>query len=516
MPGVGYRVASAQQLNGQFPLCNLFDEHKTPFSQGYASVRLLKAVALENRIPSSSSRIRRITNDRLAAEITKTMLVNGSNIVAVDSTTITKDDGTKALLKDREHRRVGSQGGKEIQKPAKKTKVARKASAGKLMDSQNHRERRICFAKCFPRLNRRVRMTTTIRVEPSHVDSLSSAFAGRLKSQMLLRSTAPDISCHHEQLSFMPTDIGRLFVDSCITDNNIAGQVVKLQSRHFTVGTASVRIGECNFFNLSPTYQKQMDLEPSKDPDSRSRHPHTFRTLRIEVGADGRPRFLLTFWGELQALIESKCRLGWISNVDITEIMRKSAVAEQSAHILGLTVKTEASLGELRNTQHINRSNAPKYSRKLQPRMSLRLSLLKENRCRALQQSKQKSSLQQEQMLSLISQLRHYHTSILIFSSDTEPANKAFRLRFVSSNLFEQTEDLAHNLSPMSRQALTKLGQVLSGTEDTTTQILWGKDARLMTLYCVPVMGYRQGAIIALPKWWICYMIDAVENGLWN
>jgi hypothetical protein len=100
--------------------------------------------------------------------------------------------------------------------------------------------------------------------------------------------------------------------------------------------------------------------------------------------------------------------------------------------------------------------------------------------------------------------------------SAAEAASSVFRLRFVSADVLRQREDLAHNISAMSKKAVEDLGVLFSGVKETTTDISWGKDAKPMRLYCIPVMETRVNEVASWPRWWVCFMLDNKQQILWR
>jgi hypothetical protein len=559
-PSLDYTVASARQLSGGgFPYHHLKDfvnasQDGEPKSKG----QRVDGKWQDGSEYKPQSSTRRMGNKRLARELTQTMLSNRSRISLVNNVCEKssgewndEDSDMVILLSETMTQRTlqHDKSEEELQVDRDSDIKDRFRTAPKIRVVRP----RLCITKCFSRFRSRVHIRRSIgivpvRLDPQHVDSLSTAFADRIKT-FLLSSTHPKESPTDEtDLYATTTDqplsayLGQPFVNTCITDNNIPGQVVKLQSRHFIVGTAGLRVGECEFFNISPTFQTDLSGMSNANPESQAdgqllQDPK--RTLRIEVDADKRPKFTLTFWGDLHPLVKSKCRLGWISNLDVTDAIRKMAIAEHYAHIPcplitcdGLSHGRPGLLWELTetrerqvNSQHkalpvrksgqedekANQKSPLRLPRKVRPAMN--------------------PTRHEDTVLGLIARLREYHASVLVFSTELgvpststrdfgQGSQSVFRLRFVSSDLIHQREDLAHNISAMNQKSLQELGEVFGGVEERMTQILWGKDAKRMKLYCVPVMESRHedgadGEAI-WPRWWVCFMHDFNSQKLWK
>jgi hypothetical protein len=130
-----------------------------------------------------------------------------------------------------------------------------------------------------------------------------------------------------------------LFESSCIIDLAISGQAIKWQSQNLIFGSAVLRIGACSLLYLC--------LEPTKKELKTTTETGIVHHLRIEVGDDGRQRFILNVWGKLIPFgtRPTRERLGSSSSVDITNILRQIAIEEFAA---GHGCNVDADLGDLK------------------------------------------------------------------------------------------------------------------------------------------------------------------------
>jgi hypothetical protein len=159
---------------------------------------------------------------------------------------------------------------------------------------------------------------TVDAIEVDHLSRSLSKILQREESQTLrLISATPPSSL----LRLLPD----LFTSSCVIDLALPGQAIKWQSRDLIVGSAMLQLGACSFLNLYPKTVKEI-----KSTTKTGTNHH----LRIEIGNDGRQRFILTFWGKLVTFETqpTRQRLGWASNIDITNIIRQLAIDEFATH----------------------------------------------------------------------------------------------------------------------------------------------------------------------------------------
>jgi hypothetical protein len=130
-------------------------------------------------------------------------------------------------------------------------------------------------------------------------------------------------------------ELSNPFLDSCIIDQSIPGESIRLRSSGFQLGSAGFQLGNCSFLNIRPDQPSPSQISAELQ-DCR---PH----FRVEVGEDCRLRFMITFWGDIHRLDRRGTQLGFASTIDLTRAIRQFAVAEYSC---STGVFWEADLGE--------------------------------------------------------------------------------------------------------------------------------------------------------------------------
>jgi hypothetical protein len=346
------------------------------------------------------------------------------------------------------------------------------------------------------------------------------------------------------------------FIDLCITDNTLPGQAVKFHSADFVPSSASVRIGDCQFFNLPIPIGSQTTNFDRLEPQDGGRAGNTARStltvveetvgrvLRTEVGSDGRPRFVITFFGDLYSAESStKANLGWASSIDLTDPVRRLAVAERFARqtlVMDGDFKAAYGSTQVRPVPGVARSTVfpdanewfmdskheNEHVRSETHRSSLAkgvsddIALWNSISDDSIPESDEDAQMTDHvtKLLHLTTALRDMHSNVSVVTpSEDSTADFAhytgYQVKFIGQTL-QSAEFKSHsNLQRMSLNALHLLGSRLHENERQSIEMPCGGDERVRRLYCVPVTDGRKALV--QKKWWAIFEVEVESKPMW-
>jgi hypothetical protein len=340
------------------------------------------------------------------------------------------------------------------------------------------------------------------------------------------------------------------FIDLCVFDLSLPGHAVKYSSADFTLSSASVRIGHCQFLNfptrsgLKPTsfsLEESVALRMNDDfvkPSSRVTTKTVRQTLRTEMGSDGRPRYILTFYGDLFSFGRpSRAKLGWASSIDITDPVRKFAVAEWATKADTVVengfvvdygdVRIRTVVGGARSTLFPVWDDWPFDSTKkseddesdLEPDsvdvwnddgdLWRSVSSMK----RPLENDIMEATPHITKLLHFTEVLGSLHADLLVLSPlvDGEPTIYGMSIKYISQSLRSADVDFHGLFSKMGTEDSQRLMAGLNKDRRFNVDVPWVNEA-VKTVYCVPV---SDGRCKSTRRKWVFFLVDSKFSSLW-
>lgn len=312
-----------------------------------------------------------------------------------------------------------------------------------------------------------------------------------------------------------------LFAAAAICDPKINGLPVKQKSWNFQVPHRGLKVGECEFLNLTHSLADDFSIS-------------------MLLGKDERPAFFLEYKLDLRAP-----RAKRIKYVLATQMEFTTAIRNLAAHILysrpgiarrpadGGMVNSESerasindALGKAMNKKRrrpkVYLSPAPHSFALLAQDMSSLESLT--------QPDAPKSSTPSPSPLAailstkgaryafttlhdILLDLRYLHRDSLVLRPERH--FRHWEIAWTSSSLQASAADLTQCLSNSDPQSLLRLGEKLSRNDRCTESVRWGPGAKASRLYCLPMDAPRAAARNEREKWWVCWLVDAHVPSFW-